>query len=136
MKFLLSCLSALFFIGCVSSKNSTDTNLSGNWELSVFPTTDKTFEEVFGQRRPELQFDQSKNTVSGTTGCNRINGSYSASNSAFSFGNNIAMTKMACPGYEESVFLEALNQINRYEITDGQLRLMHDSTLVMSFVRK
>ena len=137
MKFLLSFLALITVIfGCVSSKNNADTNLTGSWELSVFPTTDKTFEEVFGQRKPELQFDQSKNTVSGSTGCNRINGSYSVDKAAFSFGSNLAMTKMACPGYEESVFLDALNRINRYEISNGQLRFMHDSTLVMSFARK
>ena len=137
MKLLLSFLVSISLIpGCVSSKNGTDTNLAGSWELSVFPTTDKTFEEVFGQRKPELMFDQSKNTVSGSTGCNRINGSYAVNNNAFSFGSNLAMTKMACPGYEESVFLDALNRINRYEISNGQLRFMHDSTLVMSFARK
>jgi heat shock protein HslJ len=136
MKNVLPYLASLIFLSCASSKNGTDENLSGSWELSVFPGTDKTFEEVFGQRRPELQFDNTKATVTGSTGCNRLTGSYTAGDNNFSFGNNIATTKMACPGYEESVFLDALAKVNRYEVANGQLRFMHDSTLVMSFVKK
>jgi heat shock protein HslJ len=123
-------------ISCTTTKNSTTQNLNGNWELSVFPTTDKTFDEVFSQGRPQLQFDHSKNTVSGTTGCNRLSGSYSASTDNFSFGSNMITTKMACPGYEESVFLNALNRINRYKINGNELSFLHDSTLIMTFVRK
>ena len=123
-------------ISCTTTKNSSSQNLNGNWELSVFPTTDKTFDEVFSQGRPQLQFDYSKKTVSGTTGCNRLSGSYSAGTNDFSFGSNMTTTKMACPGYEESVFLNALNRINRYKVNGNELSFLHDSTLIMTFVKK
>jgi heat shock protein HslJ len=128
-------LLCFFLFSCLSSKN-LDENIAGNWELSVFPTTDKTFDEIFGQRRPSLRFDAGDKTVSGTTGCNQMRGSYTANNGSLSFSDHFVTTKMACPGYEESVFLEAFNRVNRYELTEGQLRLMHDSTLVMSFIKK
>jgi heat shock protein HslJ len=137
MKILLALgLVSGFILSCSTSKNSTTQNLNGNWELSVFPTTDKTFDEVFSQGKPQLQFDHSKGTVSGTTGCNRLSGSYSAGANNFSFGSNMITTKMACPGYEESVFLNALYRVNRYKVNGNQLTFLHDSTLVMTFVRK
>jgi heat shock protein HslJ len=132
LSFLVLCLS---LAACVSSKN-IDGDLAGNWELSVFPTTDKTFDEIFGQRRPELRFDVDNKMVSGSTGCNQIRGSYTSKNESLSFSEHFITTKMACPGYEESMFLDAFSKVNRFDLIGGQLRLMHDSTLVMSFVKK
>ena len=111
-------------------------NLSGSWELTVFPTSSKSYEEVFGQRRPSLQFDHVKSIVSGTTGCNHINGKYTVTEDQISFDSNMAMTKMACPGYEETIFLNALKNVNRFEITDGQLKFYRDETQIMGFERK
>lgn len=136
MKVLYCILIAILALSCASSKKSGSETLTGNWELSFFPTTDKTFDEIFGQRRPQLQFNNDNKTVTGTTGCNRLSGSYSRSGHEFSFGTNFITTKMACPGYEESIFLESLNRVNRYELVNGQLRFQHDSSLVMSFIRK
>lgn len=121
---------------CSATKKGTNQQLSGNWELALFPTTDKTFDEVFGQRRPYLQFDASNNKVSGSTGCNRLSGSFSTGKESFSFGNNMITTKMACPGYEESSFMNALLKTNKYKIENGQLKFFHDSTLVMAFSKK
>lgn len=122
--------------GCVSSKKSIGERLKGDWELSVFPTTDKTFEEVFGQRRPRIEFDISKNAITGTTGCNHLSGSYTISDNQLRFNDNFITTKMACPGYEESVFLNAFNKVNRFDVVNGELSLWHDSVLVMTFVKK
>jgi heat shock protein HslJ len=119
---------------CASSKNTTDQALTGNWELAVFPTNEKTIDELFGQRRPELQFEVT-GMVTGTTGCNRMTGRYSLSEKRFSFGE-MATTKMACPGGYETGFLDALTRVNHYEISNGQLRFLQDSALVMAFSRK
>lgn len=124
------------FSACSATKKSSNLQLNGNWELALFPTTDKTFDEVFGQRKPTLQFDVAGKKVSGTTGCNRLSGSYSSNKESFSFDNNIITTKMACPGYEESIFLNALTKVNRYKIENGQLQFLRDSTLLMAFSKK
>ena len=127
---------ALLLTACASSKHGSRPGLGGHWELSFFPTTDKTFDEVFSQRRPDLQLDAGKGLVTGSTGCNRMSGSFTVINDRFTFGSNMITTKMACPGYEEGLFLEALTRVNRYQVNATQLNLLHDSTLVMSFVRK
>jgi heat shock protein HslJ len=132
IKYAVFCL---VLASCASAKKGTG-RLAGHWELTVFPTADKTFEEVFGQRRPELQFEVAQKRVTGSTGCNRLSGSYSATGDQLQFGSNIITTKMACPGYEESVFLDAFNKVNRYEVADGRLRLLHDSTVIMAFEKR
>jgi heat shock protein HslJ len=135
-KFFSGLFLGLGFIACMTPKNSFQDGLKGSWQLTVFPTTDKTFDELFGQRRPQIQFDLSRKTVTGTTGCNHLKGTYQISNDELSFTNPFITTKMACPGYEESIFLDAFNKVNRFDIHRDELRLWHDSILVMTFVRK
>lgn len=111
-------------------------SLNGNWELSVFSVGEKSFEEIFGQRRPQIHFDISKQSITGTTGCNHLRGSYTARNGELRFGDGFITTKMACAGYEESTFLNALSLVNRFSAGNNELRLFHGSTAIMSFVKK
>lgn len=137
MKSLSCCLLVcVLLIACASSKTHSSEKLEGNWELSAFPASDKAFAEIFGQRRPQLQFDVANNRITGTTGCNRLSGTYTLSNDHLHFGEDFITTKMACPGYEESTFLNAFNKINRFDVSKGELLLLHDSTLVMAFARR
>ena len=112
-------------------------NLDGSWVLAVFiPAQKKTLAEVFGDRKIELQFNKASNGVSGTTGCNRFAGTYTADTLNLTFSQNQVLTKMACGDYNEQLFLSALNQVNRYRIVEGQLELMEDTDIVMVFARK
>lgn len=135
-RILLFFACAVFMMSCASTKNEKSADLDGSWELSAFPGATKTFDEMFSQRKPQLQFNSAKATVAGTTGCNRLAGTYSASADNFSFGSNIVTTKMACSGYDENVFLQALNKINHFELKGDQLQLMHDNELIMLFTKK
>jgi len=137
MRFLYSFLALALLLGaCSSSRHAKGPGLGGRWELSLFPGGDKTFDDIFGQRRPELQLDARKGIVTGTTGCNQLSGSFTVINDRLSFGSNMVTTRMACPGYEEHTFLDALGRVNRYQVNATQLSLLHDSTVVMSFTRK
>jgi len=137
MRLLSSFLVLALVLGaCSSSRHAKGPGLGGRWELSLFPGSDKTFDEIFTQRRPELVLDAKKGTVTGTTGCNQLSGSFTVINDRLSFGSNIVTTRMACPGYEERTFLDALGRINHYRVNETQLSLLHDSTVVMSFTRK
>ena len=119
--------------GCSSSRNAT-AELNGNWELVMFPSSSKTLEEVFTMNRPQLQLENGR--VSGTTGCNRINGTYTVSGSSIQFGPNLAMTKMGCPNYDENIFLDAFSKVNRYSVRNNELQLFQDSTLQMTFTKR
>lgn len=138
MKLIYLFIVLVSLLACSSGKhtaNNPQQQLEGRWVLTLFTPGDKQFAEIFGQRQPELQFQTSDNKVSGSTGCNRFSGSYAAEGTAFRFSPNMALTKMACPNYDENNFLSTMNAVNRYHIRNGQLDLLQDSTLLMTFSR-
>jgi heat shock protein HslJ len=129
----------LYLVSCSTNKaalNSSAEGLQGRWELTLFTPGGKEFAELFGQRRPELEFNTAEKRVSGTTGCNQLSGNYAVSGSAFQFGPNMALTKMACPSYDETTFLNAMSAVNRFILSSDQLQLLQDSTLIMAFAKK
>lgn len=129
-------LICLVLLSCATAKNSVDKKLTGDWELVLFPNADKSFAELFGDRKPELTFSDTAHIVSGTTGCNRLRATYTTKGGHLSFDKNIITTKMACPGYDESTFLNALVKVNSYRLQNEQLQLLEDSVLVMAFAKK
>jgi heat shock protein HslJ len=137
MKFLITaCLSIYMLLSCSSSRNAAKVeSLAGNWALTVFPYATKTFAELFSMKTPELQFTAPDRRVTGNTGCNRVTGSFSVNGDEFKF-NSLATTKMGCPGYDETIYLDALNRVNRFRLNADQLSLFQDSTLLMTFVKK
>lgn len=129
----------LVVMACATSRKAATSggNLEGSWTLSVFePAQKKTLAERFGTRVIELRFETSSNSVSGTTGCNRFTGSYTADTANLTFSQNRALTKMACPGYNEQLFLAAMDRINRYRLIEGQLELLQNENIVMIFAKK
>jgi|GraSoiStandDraft_4_1057263.scaffolds.fasta_scaffold570837_1 heat shock protein HslJ len=134
MKKLLFILSIVMLqLACGTSRKTT-TELNGNWELVIFPASTKTLSEIFTMKRPEIQLENGR--LTGSTGCNRMNGTYTASGTSLEIGNNLAITKMGCPNYDESIFIEALNKVNRFQVKDNQLILMQDSVMVMTFAKQ
>ena len=134
MKRILMLVSVLYFALACGTSRKAAAELNGNWELVIFPSGTKTLNEIFTMKLPEMQLENGR--LSGSTGCNRINGEYTVSGKSIQFGPNLAMTKMGCPNYDENVFLEAFQKINRYELKGDQLHLMLDSTVVMTFSKK
>jgi heat shock protein HslJ len=126
-------IAVVLLLACRASRKSA-VDLNGTWELVLFSSSTKTLDEIFTMKRPELQLDNGR--LTGTTGCNRINGSYTVSGNSIQIGPNLAMTKMGCPNYDENVFLEAFNKVNRYELKGNQLQLMLDSSLLMTFSKQ
>jgi heat shock protein HslJ len=78
-----------------------------------------------GQRAPTLVFEAGR--VSGSDGCNRFSGDYSASGSELRFGQRVS-TQMACPLQDEAqlarMFGDALTQARGWRIDAGQLVLL------------
>jgi heat shock protein HslJ len=134
MKKLLLILSIIMLqLACGTSRKTTS-ELNGDWELVVFPGSTKTLSEIFTMKRPEIQLENG--SLTGSTGCNRINGTYTASGTSLQIGNNLAITKMGCPNYDENIFIEALNKVNRFEVRKNELMLMQDSVLLMTFAKQ
>ncbi len=70
------------------------------------------------------------NKVTGSTGCNRLNGTYDLTGVNFIKFSSLATTKMACPGNTEAKFIEALGQVNNWSISNEQLLLSNGKILV------
>lgn len=84
---------------------------------------------------PRLEIMLTESRVTGTTGCNRLNGRVKADTRRIQFGP-LATTRMAClddAGTTESNFLSALREPLTYQIGEGRLTLLQDNAPVMVF---
>jgi len=81
-----------------------------------------------------LQFSDGR--LSGSDGCNRFAGSYSATGSAFEVSPPLASTQMACPepvSTEARAFMAALEAARGYRIDGALLQLMSaDGTMLLT----
>src|SRR5262249_10564017 len=81
-----------------------------------------------GGEAPNLQFDPDAHRVSGSTGCNRIGGTYALDANTLRFGA-LATTRMACADAAmtlESRFSKALEVVRRWRIDGSHLNLLDE----------
>lgn len=83
---------------------------------------------------PALQFDLKNGKVFGNNGCNQLNGGVEVEGESLTFGQMVS-TKMACQGNMESRFMDALQQVNRYTVRQGELMLLSENDTLMTFHR-
>jgi len=136
MKKILSValISACIILACKSAqtKNATplvvmkDTlSLNGTWQLKSVAGISIAFEKLYTRKIPVIRFDLATRQVSGHTSCNSFSGEFITEGFKLSFAEPMTMTKMACPGDGENVFLTNLQKITAYSFTD-------DTTLNLS----
>ncbi|MEO6315573.1 MAG: META domain-containing protein [Chitinophagaceae bacterium] len=126
----------LFMSGCHSGKAHGGVVPGGSemlyqykWYLTELQGRQYTF--IGNDNYAHLLFSAGKpNKVSGSTGCNRISGSYDLKGSKFIKFSPLVTTRMACPGQTESQFIEALSQVNNWIIANEQLLLKNGETVV------
>lgn len=70
------------------------------------------------------------NRVSGSTGCNRLNGTFELSGVNKIKFSPLATTKMYCPGNTEAQFLTALAKTDNWSILNNELLLNSGKVLV------
>jgi len=85
---------------------------------------------------PFINFDKSKGSAGGNTGCNVFGGNYSVTRDTIAITNLIS-TMRACIEDErmnvERQFKNGLENANRFEIKDGQLNLYQNRILLLTF---
>jgi heat shock protein HslJ len=97
------------------------------WQLTELDGASVTAADE--RRAAYLQFDDGPpQRVSGSTGCNRLTGSYSLRGSGLQFGP-LATTKMACADgmAQEQAFLEALTAVDSWRTLDRQVLELLDA---------
>ncbi|HEY0703596.1 MAG TPA: YbaY family lipoprotein [Candidatus Acidoferrales bacterium] len=103
------------------------------WKLTRLGAQDVAASE--NQRVPYIVLDSSNKRVSGSGGCNRLNGSYTLDKQTIHFGP-IASTMMACPsGMDlEGNFLHALDKSHSWKIQGNELELQdEDGAFLLRF---
>ena len=95
----------------VQSKNIT---LEGAWQLEPVLPSDTAAGKI-----PTIVFDLTTKKFQGNTGCNNMSGNFYTSGDSISFNEQILMTKMACPGYNEQGFIESRQLLPKQSQRDG-----------------
>ena len=91
--------------------------MAGKWQL--IPAMDS---DTANGHFPEIQIDTKESKFSGNTGCNRMSGTFFASDTAsIQFSDKMITTRMFCSGYNESAFLQNLLRVNNYKFRKGLL---------------
>ncbi len=127
------------FSSCNGSKPVSSTTTGGSeqfyqhqWNLIELNGQQIT---TGNEKAPHLLFSPGQvNKVSGSTGCNRLNGSMELTGVNFIKFSPLATTRMACPGNTtEAPFIEALGQVNNWSIVNNQLLLSNGKILLAKF---
>ena len=116
-------LALAFMSACATtSKNGEQPALSGTaWVLSALPG--RTL--VSAPRTPTLRFDDS--TASGSDGCNGYGAPYTFADGAFTFGERMMSTMIACEDAvmeQARALADAVLGARSYRVTGGNLELL------------
>jgi heat shock protein HslJ len=116
---LVSCAS-IAQAGAAATASGSSTLDGTAWVLAAL-----VGRQVLGSPVATLQFDAGR--VSGTDGCNRFDGSYSATGPSFEVAPQLASTQMACPPEVEAkarAFIEVLVAARAWRIDGARLLLL------------
>ncbi|MEG3114529.1 META domain-containing protein [Salinicola sp. 4072] len=122
---------AMIVSGCATSSNTVDDTQTANealvgtyWKLMTLDGQPVAVAD--NQREAHLILGED-GRVSGSTGCNRLMGSYRLEGDTLTF-SRLASTRMACPGdmaMLEQAWLAALAETAHYSIADQSLELQN-----------
>ena len=120
-------------IGSVTASNTgASTALENtNWKLTRLGDTPVS--AASPQQQPNLILDSKTQRVSGSSGCNRMTGSYHVNGDELTF-SQMAGTMMACiSGMDtETTFLQALGQVKKWRVAGNELELLNDAGSVVA----
>lgn len=128
-KYLAVLAVALLAACSVISSPRKAADLDGtDWVLATLPG-----KRLVGGSVVTLSFADGR--VSGTDGCNRYSGAYTASDVQLQFDASMATTMMACaePLMEQAgAYIAALGQVRSYRIAAGQLILLSADDVLLA----
>lgn len=113
------------------SPRQPDTLLNGQWFLQPVLASDTA-----AGKFPSITFNVAKGTFTGNTGCNEMSGTFKRTDTSLVINEQIAVTRMVCPGFNEVAFLKTLINTNQFKLEDGMLLLMFDQTILSRWTRK
>lgn len=139
--FLFIFLSSILFSCNVfkCKKGDSFSKLEGTWELNYITGPKIAFDGLYPNKKPTIIFNTKDNQVSGNNSCNSYTGKLVVNGSKIDFTQPMAVTKMMCQdGQGEQVYLNTLQKITSYDITDDgkTLHLISGDIAMMRFTKK
>jgi heat shock protein HslJ len=114
----------------MANKNKLTSN---SWELSTINGSTPDLNQ-FRTGMPFLLFG-SKGKLTGSTGCNNMAGNYTLKKACLELEPG-AITRMACQGNGETLFLDALKQVKMMKSDGDKLILLDGTKEIMTLVPK
>ncbi|MBW4362528.1 META domain-containing protein [Flavobacterium taihuense] len=134
---LLVVLICMNFSSCSTSKPvMKSASLEGTWELNYITGPRITFDGLYPNKKPTITFNTKENKVTGNNSCNQYFGALLLDNDKINFKDaKIGMTMMACEGNGDTVYMDTLNKIERYTISDDgkALNFLIGNVVMMRF---
>jgi heat shock protein HslJ len=113
----------------------TDVALTGQWVLTQIMDRPVVMKTIY-DKLPSLDIQPGRNSFSGFSGCNNINGRIFSERHLLRF-TDIVSTKMSCDNIEiESAFLEALQFSTQFKVDGSQLILSNPISTTLILTRK
>ena len=136
MKYGLLCICLILMIASCSPRLSPDSNW-GYQRWVLIEMKEVPVQQSGGNRDAFVEFFPSEKRFTGNGGCNRINGNYTIDRKSSIKFTDISSTKMACPDLAfENSFINALSEVNRFEILDNNLLLKDDNKVLLIVQRR
>ncbi|ABG58074.1 META domain-containing protein [Cytophaga hutchinsonii] len=123
-------------IPVTSNTTSEEADLEGTWELVSIISGPTPFKDLYPNKKPTIAFDARSKQVSGNTSCNSYTGAYSIDGRVISFGTGMALTKMACEGNGENLFVERLRKTNKFFIKEQNTLMLLDGDVALLEFKK
>jgi heat shock protein HslJ len=139
---LILVFSGVFLISCKASKVSKSdavSQLEGTWELNYITGPRIAFDGLYPNKKPTIHFDLKENRVSGNNSCNTFTGNLAVTGNKIDFTQPMAVTRMMCQeGQGEQVFMNTLQKITSYDVTDDgkTLNFISGDIAMMRFTKK
>jgi len=128
------------FASCSTKKSVLNSaSLEGTWELNYITGPKIVFDALYPTKKPTIIFDIKNNKVTGNNGCNQYFGALILDGEKIDFKEaKMGMTMMACQGNGDALYMETLQKIEKYAITDGgkTLKLFIGNIEMMRFTFK
>jgi heat shock protein HslJ len=118
---LLLVFICITLVSCNTTKTaSKTTSLEGSWMLNYITGPRIAFDGLYPEKKPTIKFDLAANKIAGNNSCNQYFGALIVDGNKINFKDaKMGMTMMACQGNGDSVYMDTLNKIESYTITDN-----------------
>lgn len=127
----------VIFVSCATKNSASEvTSIEGRWELNYITGPKIVFEALYPNKKPTIAFDTKNNKIAGNNSCNQYFGALLLDGAKINFKDaKLGMTMMACQGNGDSLYMNTLQKIESYTITDNgkTLNLLVGNIVMMRF---